>query len=43
MTCNGGVWARGKGTFIGNEKFEGSIVVDANVWPDVAKIMEVEK
>jgi len=43
MTPNGGVWARGEGTFIGNEKFEGSIVVDANVWPDVAKIKGVEK
>jgi hypothetical protein len=43
MTPNGGVWARGEGTFIGNEKFEGSIVIDANVWPDVAKIKGVEK
>jgi hypothetical protein len=43
MTPNGGVWARGEGTFIGNEKFEGSIAVDADVWPDVAKIKGVEK
>ncbi|MDH4230570.1 MAG: hypothetical protein OEW04_00900 [Nitrospirota bacterium] len=42
MSLNGRVWARGEGTFTGNEMFEGTIQMDAALWPDVAKIKGVK-
>jgi hypothetical protein len=35
--------AAGKGTFSGNEKFEGMITLNAKIWPEVMKIKGVAK
>jgi hypothetical protein len=38
-----GRWTRGAGNFLGNEKFEGVMQIEATLWPDVAKIKGVKK
>lgn len=34
MSLGGGHWMRGQGDFLGNEKFEGVMVINANVFPE---------